>query len=559
MEPLQIASFEAAVANVTAAQGSGSTPAANVTLNSTRVPVSAIGRCCAEHKQHQNEWLDLALLSGPSTEVKKHASRFLMRRPKELLDIFHARQQGFTYTNIIGNGLGWYVAKLFKDTVDVDVLIDGETIDLNESAEHEFYARFLEDCDRAGHSFTEVMKDGFRQLCVFRRSYVLIDLDPEVGRADNAAAQRIEPYLCVFEPSSVINCERDAYGNLQWIVFRTTEDRTPFLGKPETVTRWSYYDKEEFRIYEHSSSDERLPGDTEEMAVLTSSGRHALADYEPYEGAPKGRVPVVDVEVPEILWLGARVYLQALDHLNLENSLKWGIFLGNLAQPVIKTESEIEPTIHESGAIRLSPGDEYSFAEPTGNTFKISQERLDRLREDMYRSMYLQAQGRSESATASAQSGLSKEQDMAPGRDVLNSFGSVMRKHMLLILSLVAAVRQDEDLDFDVRGLQHDDEPLTEDIADAAQVVALGIQSDRFHKEVQKQVVRRYGRTWAQDTVTDICAEIDSAPGKSEVEQADKDREDQQLENKMASSFKLVADDTPPAADEKKEPKKEDK
>jgi hypothetical protein len=535
-----------AIAAVTG--GSESSSATTATLDSARVPVSALDRSCGEHKANADAWFDLAILSGPSTEVRKQAARFLVRKPKELEEIYTARVQGFTYTNIIGNGLGWYVAKLFKDDVDIDVKVAGETIDLAEDEAHEYYARFLADCDRAGTTFTKAMQEVFRQLCVMRACYVLIDLPTDVSDAESAADQRIEPYICLFDPACAINMERDKYGNLKWIVFRTEAQDTPFLGAPVTVRRWSYYDATEYRIYEHRSTDSQLPGETEQMATLVGEGRHALADHDNQDGT-YGRVPVVDAQANEILWLGARVYLQALDHLNTENTLKWGLFLGNLAQPVIKTDGEYKPTAHEAGAIVLAPGDEYSFAEPSGKTFEISQGRLDRLREDMYRSMYLQAQGRSESATPAAQSGVSKEQDMAPGRDVLNSFGAIMRETMLKVLYLIASIRQDTLTDFEARGLQHNDDPITADITDATQVRALAIQSDRFDKEVQKQVVRRFGRNWQDDTIEEICAEIDKAPGKSEVDQAQADREDEQMSSKMSSAFKLVPDDS--AADTK--------
>ena len=550
MESQQISAFHDAVSSLAAP------PAALDNPGASRVPVSAINRECAEYKSHAPEWADLALLSGPSTEVKKHAARFLMRRPKEIQDIFQSRLQSFTYTNIMGNGLGWYVAKLFKDEIDVDVKVSGDTVDLaaeGEAGEHEYYACFLKNCDQAGRSFTEAMKEAFRQLCVFRRSYVLLDLPTDVSAADTAADQRIEPYIVIFDPLCVINAERDSYGNLQWIVFRTIEEQTPFLGAPVRVTRWSFYDKKHYRIYEHRSTDERIEGDKEDMARLVATGRHALADYSERDGGePEGRVPVVDLEVPEILWLGARVYLQALDHLNTENALKWGLFLGNLAMPVIKTEGEYTPTVHEAGAIQLRPGDEYGFAEPSGKTFEISQRRLDTLREDMYRSMYLQAQGRSSEATPAAQSGISKEQDMAPGRDVLNSFGGVMRKNMMLLLYLIRDIRQDDAMDFEVRGLQHNDDPITEDIADAQAVLAMQIQSDTFHKEVQKQTVRRFGRTWSADVVQTVCAEIDAAEAKSALDEQEKTREDEQMSSKMSAAFKLVPDDSAAPGDEKK-------
>jgi hypothetical protein len=521
--------------------GSGSTTSKTA---GSRVAVKALSQQCGVHAKYSDIWNNLLILTGPAPDVRSVATQFLARKPKELMEIYDERIKFMTYTNLIGNGLGWYIATLFKDDINIAIQRGEETISPRDDEELAYYARLFEDCDRAGTPLTNAMQDVFRALCVLGAQYTLIDLPKEVSLATNAAEQKIEPYLCLFDPQSVINLKRDRYGRLEWILFQSTVTETPFLQAPVTVRRWSFYDKQNFKIYEHRSTDEKQPNETEDMATLVDEGRHALADYSEYEDGPAtGIVPVVEATVPVILWLGGRVYLQQINHLNLENAMSWNLYLSNLPVVVIKTEADVVTLEkNEAGAVVLRPNDSYEYAEPSGKSVEVAQTRLDRLREDIYRSMYLQAQGRSEAATPAAQSGISKEQDMAPSNDVINAFGEIMRQHISTIMKLIAAIRQDKDLSFEVQGLQHDEDSMSGELADAGTVATLNIQSDTFHKESHKMVARKYLRKLPQTTIETVCAEIDSAPGKSEMDQQEKDREDQQMESKMAASFKLVAD-----------------
>lgn len=522
----------ATMPSVAADRGAGMQSAA-------RVPASALDAKHSDWTMFAETWEKLSLLYNAGPLLKGKASDFLWQRPKEIKDIFQARSAAFTYTNILGAGLTWYTAKLFAEDPSVDLKRNGKPLGgpaptAKVDPDFDYYDRFQDDCDRNGTSLADCFREVFRQLLVYRRSYILLDLPLGVQDAATLGDQVIEPYLSLADPRFAYNWKTDAYGALEWILFGTQTIEQRFLDKPVTVYRWTYYDKQAYRVYERRTSDLQLANDAEPMATLVDEGPHSMADFKNPDGS-RGRVPVVAAEVPEALWLAGRVFLQVMDHLNTENALRWGLFLGCLAQPYVKTDGEIDAKIAEHGLIQLRQGDEFGWAEPSGKSFEISAERLDKLREEIYRMMYLQAQGRSSSASASAQSGYSKEQDMTASKDVVNAFGKIMRALIQYTLVLVSGIRQDS-ISPDVRGLSFDDDPALNDLVAAQQVATLGVQSDTFAKELQKDIIRIYARDWNHDLMTKIFDEIDAAPTKSELEAQQQEMEQQQLEQKLASS-----------------------
>jgi hypothetical protein len=509
-----------------------------------RVPVARLNAQHPLYKTYSETWEDLAILYD-DIQVRQHARRFLLKRPKELEEIYEARcsKRAFTYQNILSTGLGWYISKLFKEAPEIDIKVDDKPIDPSEDGgatsddEWHYYEQFMKDCDRNGHTLSAIGQEIFRQALLYRRTYILIDLPAGTENAESAADQRIEPYLSVFDPRTALNWKSDSYGNLEWIVFHAQSVESEFL-KPEVkVDRWYYFDRREYRVYEHREGETQNIGEQEKFANLVASGPHAMSLFraDPNDqGSPiVGRVPVVLWELPEGLWLAGRVLLQIVNHLNIENTLNWALFLQNLQMPVLKSDREVSPTISEAGFLQIEKDATFEYVGPDGISFTVSSERLACLREESFRSMYLQAQGRSSTATASAQSGYSKEMDMAPSRDVLNAYGTMLRETLQLLLYLVAQVRQDQAMDFDVRGLSYDENPDLNDFVTAEKMLALGIQSNTFNKEVQKQAVRDYGHTWNDDLKQKCCKEIDAAPTQTELLAQQQQLEQQQIEGSL--------------------------
>ena len=474
-------------------------------------------------------WNDIDALCQSGFRMKKQAEHFLAKRQKELAEVFAARVQNFTYQDILGTSLGWYVSAMFKDAPDIHIRqgeADLETPD-------PFYPAFLADCDRAGTNFVDLAKRVFMSLLQFQASYILTDLPstgietPMASLADQKATGALNPYLVVYDPRQVINWECDAYGNLLWVVIATTAEQQRF-SKPSTITdRWYYFDRTRYAVYEAARKDRSRK---EEIAVLADSGPHALAD--------KDRVPIRRLAVPDTLWLANRVYLHALAHLNTENALDWGIKQGCLPVLYIKGEYKEPPVRSEVGFIQLEENSDIGYVQPDASTFTIAEKRLGSIREEMYRQLYLQAQGRSSSATPAAQSGYSKEIDMAPSSDVLNGLGDILRAGMCGIFRDVADAHNDPDIDADIRGFSFDETDEAGELAkfDMFMDSDLAVASPTLDREMKKKQARVMLPDARPELQTTIDAEIDAAPTKKDIQEQQAQQQQDQMAKALTSA-----------------------
>lgn len=510
---------------------------------SATMPVKQLDAKHADYVLYNSGWNDIDIICQSGILLRKKAENYLSKQPKELAEVYAQRIRNFTHQDVLGTALGWYVAAMFRDDPDVH-LMDATGSDI-ECDPDDFYVRFQTNCDRAGTTYVNFFRRLFPKLLKFRSVYVLIDL-PKPGDdvpapatlADQKSSGALDPYLVLYDPQQAINWECDAYGNLLWIVFALTTEKREF-GKGRTIIdRWYYFDRTQYAVYEAArvepSNGQQISitnpdavyvdAEKSKIANLIDSGPHALADA--------GRVPVECIQVPEDMWLGNRVLLNAMTHLNLQNALMWGLKMGCIPQLYVKGEFTTPPTISEVGYLAIAENGDIGYVEPSGTTYKIAADQIDNLREEMYRQLYLQAQGRSSSATASASSGYSKEMDMAPSSDVLNGLGDILRSAMRDVLLDVATVRS-EDVRFDVRGLSFDEDDEAGELATAQLAEDLDIPSDTLAKEIQKRVARVLLKDARPELIQKVEAEIEAAPTKSEIAAQQQD----QLQQRMSGAL----------------------
>jgi hypothetical protein len=490
------------------------------------IPVKLLDAKHPYYADNAAAWNDIELLYRGGHALKAKAEHFLAKRPKELAEVYAARAARFTYQNILGTALGWYEAAMFKDDPDIHVKRgDGDP----EGQQAEFYSRFLADCDRNGTTYVDTFRRVLRSLMLYRSAFVLTDLPKTAEQPATLAEQKssgaLDPYLVLYDPRQVINWETDPYGNLAWIVIATTTEERAFGSDAAVIDRWYYFDATEYRVYQ--AKRERL-SEKAQTASLIDAGPHALADA--------SRVPVRWVQVSDGLWLANRVYLHALAHLNLQNAYYWGLTMGCLPVPVIIGEYSEPPTVSETAYIHLpEAGSKFEYAEPSGRTYEVSAREIQAIREEMYRQLSLQAQGRSTAATPAAQSGFSKEMDMAPSRDVLNALGDVLRAAMQSVLGDVAEIRGDRDVTFDVRGFTFDDDTSIDELAVAQAAADLGIPSDTLEKEVQKRVAHCLLKDARPDVIQRVEGEIDAAQGRQQRLAAEDQRRREQIRGSLAT------------------------
>ena len=209
------------------------------------------------------------------------------------------------------------------------------------------------------------------------------------------------------------------------------------------------------------------------------------------------------------LWLMNKASLLQLEHFNKSNALAWALTMGLFASPVIYSEREWSQIVGESYYIQLGPDDKFGWTEPEGKVFQIAADNLERLKDEIYRVCYLMVQAGGTGSSLTSQSGLSKQRDFGITQEVLRAYGDVVKHTMKQVLSAIEVARQDG-LRLDVSGLdEFDIGDFSIELDDASKVLALGIQSATFKKQLFKKLAFKYFCDVRQDIKNRIADEID--------------------------------------------------
>ena len=322
-------------------------------------------------------------------QIKANAGEYLVRRSREPNEVYGERLSRVFYENYAGSIIDWYTATLFhREPV---LTFEGK----NEAARG-FFSGFIGDCDLKGTNFAEFFRSCFIEALVFGRSHILIDFPKAVksvgSRAEEDAAGVSRAYLLHYTPDELINWSYDEHGNYDWVVLRTGGLRKQSAEDAAWVyeTRWAYYDKETYRIY-----SERRPApaflswhwsdDAGKQAELIDAGVHGLAKLH--------RVPLVDLAVPEGLWLMNKAALLQLEHFNKSNALSWALTMGLFAMPVIYSERDWNQITGRVLLLTTRQGRQVRLDRTEGNVFQIAADNLARLQQEIYRVCYTSQAG----------------------------------------------------------------------------------------------------------------------------------------------------------------------
>jgi hypothetical protein len=429
-------------------------------------------------------------------QFKAHADVYLVRRQKEPLDVYAERLSRSFYENYVGSIIDWYTATLFRR--EPVLSLEGA----NELGK-KFFGKFIDDCDLKGASLAEFFRRQFVEALICGKSYILIDF-PRLNRPAGTRAEEDESgasraYLVSYAADELINWGFDEHGHYEWVVLRTES-----LGKQKIEdlawvkrTRWVYYDKENYRIYEQTDRGTDRSG-----VEIIAEGRHGLAK--------QVRVPLVELRISEGLWLLNKAGSLQLEHFNKSNALGWALTMGLFAMPVIYSERDWNQVMGESYYIQLGPQDRFGWTEPEGTVYQIAADNLGRLQEEIYRVCYVTHAGGALSG-GSAQSGVSKQRDFAITQEVLRAYGDAVKDAMKRVLRATEAAREDG-LSIDVSGMdEFDIGDFGTELDDAKRLLELGIDSPTLKKQVFKKVAFQFLSDVRQELKDRIGREIDEA------------------------------------------------
>jgi len=421
-------------------------------------------------------------------QFRLNAAEYLVRRLKEPADVYQERLGRAFYENYVGSIVDWYAATLMREEPVID-LTEGS------APSRDFFGKFVQNCDLRGTTLTQFFRQQLTEALVCGKSYAVVDFPRTAGevrsRAEEDALGRSRAYLMSYNAEEVINWSYDDRGEMEWVVIRTSwlkQDGVKSLGW-KRQTRWIYYDRENYEIYERDKDIE-----------LVERGRHGFAGI--------GRVPVYELRVSDGLWLTNKAASLQLEHFNKSNALAWALTMGLFAMPVIYSDKEWSQVVGESYYIQMGQQDRFGWAEPDGKVYRIAADNLDRLKDEIYRVSYLMQQAGD--SGGAMQSGLSKQWDFAVTQEILSAYGDVVKDCMRNIMNGVAAARQDA-MTVDVVGLDSFD--ITDfgtEAADAQSLLNLGIESPTLKKQVYKRVALKYLCDARQEIKDRIAEEIDA-------------------------------------------------
>ncbi len=460
------------------------------------------------------------------------SGQFLIKMPKELPEVFSVRQERFSYKNLLGNVIGWYMSALFKQPPQlikrVDDVTGPDALKVPKNVA-DFCAAFERNCDRAGLEFNDFMRRVSECCLLFRHAYVLVDLPttsndspadvPALSLLEQQSQGLLNPFLKIYPPLSVLNWGTDDYGNLDWIKIYLRTCEQDFLSEPKLIDWWYIFDREVVALYRRD-----IPSGSEGAVALPMTGANEMATLEPgyprqHAMSDQGRVPIRKVSLPEGLHLSARVFLPLINHLNQDNALDFNLMQCNIEQLVIEDGSngsyEEPTTITPVGYHHMPNGGKIYFLAPSGIAHEASQKRLDNLEEGIYKTCYLTDQGRTNKSTPAAQSGLSKQMDKTPSRDALSGIGDVIRPAQQAIYADVLKIAGYEDIEPDVRGFDFADKAGAEEMTILEQSTVIEVNSETYEREVGKKAVRMVLADANTEILDVIDEEIDKNPTPS--------------------------------------------
>ena len=428
-------------------------------------------------------------------QFKVRAINYLMRRQKEPLEVYSERLARAFYENYVGSIIDWYSSTLFHR--EPSLHYEGGL-----ESGRKFLSELQDNCDRRGTTLSAFFQESFRNSLVVGRSLILIDFPRAVeapsNRAEEEASGLSRAFLVSYQAEDLINWSKDERGSYEWAVLRTKVEKQLDVNSPDRVTEtiWRYYDRTCYRLYRRVEG-----GQQSNVVEFLGEGLHALAN--------QNRVPIFELETNDSYWLMNKAAHLQLEHFNKSNALGWAITMGLFAMPVIYSDREWNQIVGESYFIQLAPGDRFGWAEPDGKVHQIAAANLQTLKEEIYRVCYL-SQAAGEDSAGRAQSALSKQLDFQLTQEVLRAYGVWVKSVMRRVLEAIVAARQD-DIQVSISGLDElDISDFTSELEQASNLLALGIQSATFKKQVFERLALKYLSDVRQETKDQVVREIEA-------------------------------------------------
>jgi hypothetical protein len=400
-----------------------------------------------------------------------------------------------------------------------------------------FFEDFFKNVSEPGgkpETLNQLLKSQILTALTCGRAWTLTDLpaaptDGYSSLAEQEANDGLRAYAASLDPECVIDWEYEKNGALSFIlVHDKVATRADLEDDRDTITeRFRYWTKTDWAVYEITYSKKPNVKRTKDVLIrpngpnpedrvkLVRKGTHSA-----------GRVPVIELKLPEGLWAMAKIEAIARSHFNQRSALSWAQLRALFPTPVAYLQNEPNPLNeisqdegralqpHGVGYMRvMSEKDRLEWFSPDTAPFQVAQEDLSTLRDEMHRVLHHMALSVDNSGAALQRSAESKSIDQAATSVILRALGQLVREHAEDIYETIEALRaEQESAEWRAAGMEDfEDTSLTQLIADAMTLESVMIPSATFQKLRKLKLAKRIlGADCTPEVEKSIQAELDA-------------------------------------------------
>jgi len=475
-------------------------------------------------------WADYWALYKGGKCWRQRVFRFLQRNPQEPHDVYDLRCKSAHYRSYLGPIIDYFVAFLFTEALVPRAKRGNKVVDADE-----FYAQLKEDSDGNGTDLVELLRNRLTKALVEGASYILAELPddggaPALDLADWQKRGLGRAKLRRLDRCDILDFERGPDGNLLWAITYESSKPRPDPRRLRDATRhtWKIYDRV----------------NVETFSVLVEDGQALDPDLDiasiDFRAHGFDVVPIVELIIPDGMWIANRVESPQREHTVLSNAHTWLIRRTCFAMPVLKLKTDDKRAdIFGAGYyIKLGVDESFEWAAPPNSPFDAIRQEVESQKDEIHRIVHQMAQGVSNNAATVGRSGESKQADAEATRVMLEAIGAVVRESVESLYDMLAGARKD-DVDWSIEGLTgYSVVDVAALIQTISQAVLLDIPSPTWGREVRKLAALALVPDADQATKDTISQEIEDnfvaesmMPSPQAPEEPEQESERQDEEN----------------------------
>lgn len=369
-------------------------------------------------------------------------------------------------------------------------------------AEDPLFDMFLNDADKQGNSYDEIVRNSSNWASVTGIQFWLIDKPGE--KADTKKDElenELYPYMVRLSPRDVLDWGLDKYGRLLWVKVREgSEDSDKFDAETEEVERYRVWYKDRWELYEIKTEQ------NDKKAAKIDEGEH-----------PVGEVPIVQVvhfsEQPmtggsllnDIAYVNRGVYnwCSLLDEILYRQTFSQLVMPEDPKNPISSQALGTARGLGFPPEARIAP----HFISPDASQAQVLMDQIERAIEEIYRLATLSGG----SGVEKDASGVSKAYDFTITNNTLSSKAVNMEDAELKALRIWAKWQGIADPGVSISyPREFDVIALADEIENLIKIQTLKI-SKKFEGIMKRKIVDRMAPRLSEEDKKQIEGEIDQA------------------------------------------------